>query len=175
MSIEINDAKFQQILEMAVGQQRIKPKEIRAIVQLMQLAAWIDLEDDPSERALVQALTYRLCAWGDLASISIPPLSPVPIDAEERAARVAMLAHQLDTSAARDLAYVLTYLVVVVDLELAPVESDLLEQVQHALAIPATRGGALIDAIAWVVTPEELPAPEPGAADRRAPGPPSSP
>jgi len=172
MSIEIDDAKFQQILEVAVGAQHVKPKEIRAIVQLTQLAAWIDLDDDPSERGLVHALTYRLCVWGGVAPNSIPPLSPVPIDGEERAARVAMLAHQLDSSAARDLAYVLTYLVVVVDLELAPVEGDLMEQVQHALAIPATRAGALIEAIAWIVTPEELPTPEPGTADRRAPSPP---
>jgi len=169
MSIEIDDAKFQQILDIAVGNQRIKPKEIRAVVQLVQLASWIDLEDDPAERTLVRALTYQLCSLGDLAVNSIPLLSPVPLDAEERAARVAMLAHQLDTSAARDLAFVLTYLVIVVDLELAPVESDLLGELQHALGIRPTRAGELIDAIAWIVTPEELPAPEPGGAERRAP------
>jgi len=174
MSIEIDDAKFQQILDIAVGNQRIKPEEIRAVVHLAQLAAWIDLEDDPAERALVRALTYRLCTWGDLAMTGIPPLSPVPLDAEERAARIAMLAHQLDTRAARELAFVLAYLVIVVDLELAPVEGDLLEQLQHALAIPPARAGELIDAIAWIVTPIEPTAPESGGPARRSPNLPPS-
>lgn len=170
MSIEIDDAKFHQILDIAAGNQRIKPGEIRAVVQLAQLAASIDLDEDPAERTLVQVLTYRLCAWSGVARNSIPPLSPVPTDAEERAARLAMLAQQLRTSAARDLAFVLAYLVIVVDLELSPVESDLLEQLPHVLAIPSARASELIDAIAWIVTPEEPPAPEPDWADR-APGP----
>src|SRR4051812_32573174 len=105
MSIEINDAKFQQILDMTIGDQQLDPREIRAIVQLVQLAASVDLDDDPAERTLVQALTRRLCALGGLDMHRIPPLSPVPTDDEERAAWIAVLTQQLVTSAARDLAF----------------------------------------------------------------------
>jgi len=168
MSIEIDDAKFQKILDITVGEQRLEPQELRAIVQLVQLAAAIDLDDDPAEPPLVQALTSRLCALGGLATEAIPPLSPIPTDGEERAARIAMLARCLVTSAGRELAFGLAYLVIVVDLELAPVEGDLLEQLQHQLAIPRPRAGDLVEAIARVVTPGEAAVPDLGTSARRA-------
>ena len=173
MSIEIDDAKFQQILEITVGDRRLEPRELQAVVQLVELAAAIDLDDDPAERRLVQVLIARLCAWGGLATAGIPPVSPIPTDAEERAARLAMLAPRLVTSAARDLAFALAYLVIVVDLELAPVESELIEQLQRELAISRDRAGELADAIAWIVTPEDVPVAAPGTGPRRAPGVPS--
>jgi hypothetical protein len=110
--------------------------------------------------ALVQALTSRLCALGELDPHSIPLPSPVPTDDEERAAWIAVLARQLVTRAARDLAFVLAYLVIVVDLELAPVESALLEQLQHALAIPRLLADDLIETTSRIVTPGESPAPD---------------
>jgi hypothetical protein len=154
MAIKIDDAKFQQILNVTVGDQPISHQEIRAVIQFVQLAASIDLDDDPGERRLVHVLMHRLCAWGGFAVDSVPPLSPVPTDDEERAARIAGLTPLLITHGARDLAFVLAYLVIIVDLELAPIESALLEQLQHELAIPNARAGDLIDAIARIVTPE---------------------
>jgi hypothetical protein len=161
MRFEIDDAKFHQILDLTVGHQPLEPRELRAIVQLVQLAAWIDLDDDPAERALVQALTKRLCAWGGLAMDSIPLLSPVPTDDEERTARIAELARQLTTSGARDLGLVLAYLVIIVDLELAPVESALLAQFQDGLAIPRARVDDLIETISRIVTPGSASLPDP--------------
>ncbi|HEX2692357.1 MAG TPA: hypothetical protein VHN14_37375 [Kofleriaceae bacterium] len=161
MRFDIDDAKFQQILDLTVGPQPIEPRELRAIVQLAQLAAWIDLDDDPAERTLVQALTKRLCAWGGLAMDSITVLSPVPTDDEERTARIAELARQLTTSGARELGFVLAYLVIIVDLELAPVESALLEQFQDGLAIPRARADDLVEAISRIVTPGSASLPDP--------------
>jgi len=66
----------------------------------------------------------------------------------------------LVTSAARDLGYALAYLVIVVDLELAPIESTLLEQLRLAFSIPRARADDLTEAVARIVTPGEAPAPD---------------
>jgi len=168
MSIEIDDEKFQQILDITIGDEPLDQREIRAVVQVVQLAASVDLDEDPAERALVHALTRQLCTLGGLDLHGIPPLSPVPTDDEERAALIAVLAQQLVTSAARDLAFALAYLVIIVDLELAPIEGDLLAQVQRALAIPSSRGDRLIAMIARIVTPGEALAPDLGIAAAEA-------
>jgi len=160
MAIKIDDAKFLQIVDICAGNHRISSCEIQAIVYLLQLAASVDLDEEPEEDTLLQALTSRLCARGGLAMDRIPPLSPIPTDAEERAAWIAMLAHQLVTSAARDLGYALAYLVIVVDLELAPIESTLLEQLRLAFSIPRARADDLTEAVARIVTPGEAPAPD---------------
>lgn len=74
---------------------------------------------------------------------------------EERAARIATLVRQLPTTGARDLAFALAYLLIVVDLELAPIEDSLLRQLQRELTIPGDRASDLIDAIAAIATPGE--------------------
>ncbi|HEY0478440.1 MAG TPA: hypothetical protein VGD37_13035 [Kofleriaceae bacterium] len=155
MTIVIDDPKFQQILEVTLGDQPISPLEIRTIGQLVQLAASTDLDDDPAEWAVLRTVMARLCARGEIAPDSVPLLSPVPSDDEERAARIARLVPRLTTTGARDLAFALAYLVIVADLELAPVESALLERLQGALTIPRERAGDVVAAVAQIVTPDE--------------------
>jgi len=153
MTIDIDDAKFQQILDVTVGIQQIGPTEVRTILQLAQLAAEVDLDDDPAELTLLRALTARLSTATGVALDRFPWLSPIPTDDEERAAQIAALVRGLPTTGARDLAFALAYLMIVSDLELAPVEDALLQQLQRALTIPPERASDLIDAIARIVTP----------------------
>jgi len=155
MAIEIDDAKFQQILDVTLGGQRLRPREIRTVLLIAQLAAAIDLDDDPDEQTLLQTLTSRLCALEGLSPDRIPQLAPIPTDDEERAARVAALVRELPTTGARDLAFALAYLLIVADLELAPVEDSLLQQLQRELTIPGDRARDLIEAVAAIVTPGE--------------------
>lgn len=172
MSIEIDDARFRQLLEVAGADRRFDRREIETVLATVQLAASVDLDDDPAEQTLLGTLTRRLCALGGLSVESIRPLSPIPMDGEERAARIAALAPQLVTSGARDLAFVLAYLLIVVDLELAPIESALLDGLQRGLAIPRARASELAEAAARIVTPPEQateeapeqPAPDAGVA-----------
>jgi hypothetical protein len=159
MTIDIDDAKFQQILDVTAGVPQIGPPEVRTILQVAQLAAEIDLDDDPAELALLRSLTTRLCTATGVALDRFPLLSPIPTDDEERAAQIAALVRRLPTTGARDLAFALAYLMVVSDLELAPIENALLQQLQRALTIPPERASDLIDAIARIVTP--------GAAEAR--------
>jgi hypothetical protein len=153
MTIDIDDAKFQQILDVTLGTQRVGPPEVRAILQLAQIAAEVDLEDDPAELALLQTLAARLSTATGVVLDRFPLLSPIPTDDEERAAQVAALIRRLPTTGARDLAFALVYLTIVSDLELAPVEDALLQQLQRTLTIPPERASNLIDAIARIVTP----------------------
>jgi hypothetical protein len=153
MPIEIDDTKFQQILEVTAGSQRIGAPDIRTILQVAQLAAGIDLDDDPEERAVLRTVAARLCATVGIPVDTVPLLSPLPTDDEERAARIAQLVPQLATTGARDLAFALAYLVIVADLELAPIEGSLLHQLQRALTIPDDRARWLVEAVAEIVTP----------------------
>ena len=155
MAIEIDDTKFQQILDVTLGSQRLAPREIRSVLAIAQLAAAVDLDDDPAERTMLQTLTSKLCAWGGIPADSVPLLSPVPTDEEERAARIALLVRALRTTDARHLAFALAYLIIVADLELAPIEDSVLQQLQRELPIPGDRASELIEAIAASVTPGE--------------------
>jgi hypothetical protein len=155
MAIEIDDAKFQQILDLTLGNQRLAPREIRTVLLVAQLAAAVDLDDDPAERSTLQTLTSKLCAWGEISADSVPLLSPVPMDEEERAAKIATLMRTLRTTGARDLAFALAYLIIVADLELAPIEDSLLQSLQRALTIPGDRASELLESIAAIVTPGE--------------------
>src|ERR1700759_5549846 len=118
MTIEIDDPKFRQILEVTLAGQPIGPWEVQNALLVAQLAAAIDLNDDPDEQSVLQTLTSRLSAWSGFSSDSVPLLSPIPTDDEERAARIAALVRQLPTTGARDLAFAIAYLVIVADLEL---------------------------------------------------------
>ncbi|HEX3757172.1 MAG TPA: hypothetical protein VHW23_00635 [Kofleriaceae bacterium] len=153
MPIALDDAKFQQILDVTVGSQPLRPPEVPTVLQLVRLAAEIDLDDDPAEQALLGALTARLGAATGIVQGRVPRLFPVPTDGEERAAQIATLVRQLPTTGARDLAFALAYLMIVSDLELAPVETATLAQLQRALTIPADRASYLAEAVARIVTP----------------------
>lgn len=153
MTIAIDDAKFQQILDVTLGTQPLGAAEVQTVLQLARLAAEIDLDDDPAEQVLLRSLTVRLCTATHVALEGLPRPFAVPTDDEERAMQIAALVRRLPTTGARDLAYTLAYLLIVSDLELAPVEDRLLEQLQRALTIPPGRASLLIDAVARIVTP----------------------
>jgi hypothetical protein len=153
MTIAIDDEKFQQIFDVTLGTQQLGPAEARTVLRLARLAAEIDLDDDPAEQALLRSLSVRLCTATGVALDDLPRPFPIPTDGEERAMQIAALVRWLPTTGARDLAFALAYLLIVSDLELAPVEDALLAQLQRALTIPAERAGRLIDAIARIVTP----------------------
>jgi hypothetical protein len=153
MTLAIDDAKFQQILDVTLGGQPIAPPELCALLQVVQLAAEVDLDEDPAELTLLRSLTERLCSATGIALDRFPLLSPIPTDDEERAAQLAALVQRLPTTGTRDLAFALAYLMIVADLELAPIEDALLHQLRRALTIPPERASRLLDAVGRIVTP----------------------
>jgi hypothetical protein len=152
MSIAIDDAKLHDIIMSTRG---CVPTgaEIQAILEAAQVAAAVRPDDDGEENLLLRGVIAQLCASAEIDPRLIRPLSRVPSDAEERAAYLTGLRDRLMSAGARELAFVLSYLVVVADCELAPVEASLLDAMQRELAIPLDRAAALVASTAALVTP----------------------
>ncbi len=148
MSIDLDPAMFRQILDLMPPLDR---RELPAVIAIAQLAAAVDLSDDAAETALLD----QLYAIAGITPDSVPPLSPVPTDREERATRIAVLSHLLASQGSRELAYALAYLLSVSDVEISPVEIKLLDELAQRLGISAARANELVDAVARIVTPPE--------------------
>jgi hypothetical protein len=80
-------------------------------------------------------------------------LSPLPGDAEERNAQIVSLASRLMSPQSRELAFVVAYLLIVSDLELGPLELELLEALRQALCIDGSRATDLLAEASELVTP----------------------
>lgn len=143
----------------------LSPTEAIAVVQIAELAVGIDLAQPPEEYAVLQQVKRHVCAIGGIAPADVPVVSPLPTDGEERRAWCWRLAGQLVTSGGRELAYVLAYLVIVGDLELAPIESTLIRELQHALDITDDRAGFLVERAAELVTAYDGPSGSPYQGD----------
>lgn len=130
--------------------------EAAAVVQIAELAVGVDLEEGAEERALLQQIKRHVCAIGGISPDDVPEVSPLPLDDEERRAWCARLARRLASRGARELAYVLAYLCIAGDLELAPVEGSLIEDLQRALDIDNARADELVEAVAELATPGDV-------------------
>lgn len=162
MSIDVDDARFHRILFATLGKEpSLETYETRALIQIAQLAAWIDLEEPVEERVLLRQLVMHLCVHGGIEPGSVRPLSPVPIDGEERMSRIEALADDLELAGMRELGYVLAWLLIVADLQLAQVEEELLDDLQDALGISRARAGELAETVTLIVTPPEAPERQP--------------
>jgi hypothetical protein len=153
MSIALDTQTFGRLLDLVMLGSSPSPTEARAILQIAQLAAGVDLDDDDDERGLLGTLRRQVCVLADIPVSSIPVLSPLPGDAEERTAIVRALASRVVTTAGRELAFVVAYLLAIVDLELAPVEVELLEELRRALWIEPGRAAELLVEASEIVTP----------------------
>lgn len=156
MAIALDTITFGRLIDLVMPGTAPNPTEARAILQIAQLAASVDLDDDAVERGILGNLTLQLCGLAKIPISSVRPLSPLPIDAEERTERVTSLASRLVTMQSRELAYVVAYLLIVSDLELAPVESEMLEDLQRALWLAPRRAAVLAAAVSQLVTPGAL-------------------
>lgn len=149
MHIHVDDDCLRRILPDATD---IAVSDVEVIAQLAFLTAEIDLDEDVDEGRLLDVLNRNLWRIVDATPRPIIPISPLPIDREERTAWLRELVPQLTTRDARELAYVAAYLTVVIDLELAPVESELLSDLQRALRIDDQRTAELGEAASEVLT-----------------------
>lgn len=153
MSIILDTPTVARLLDLVMPGAGPSPTETRGVLQIAQLAAGIDLEDDDAERGLLGALSLHLCAVAGIPVSSVPVLSPLPGDPEERRSAVSTLARRLVTTGARELSYIVAYLLIVADLELAPVEGELLEELRSALGIEPDQADELAAGVAALVTP----------------------
>jgi len=153
MSIALDTLTFGHLLDIAMPGAVPSPVEARTILQIAQLAAGVDLDDDAAERGLLGTLTLHMCRVAKIPISTVPVLSPLPDGDEERNAQIASLAGRLGATGARELAFILAYLLIVVDLEMAPVETELLEGLRRAFSIDSRRAAELLAQAAELVTP----------------------
>ena len=134
--------------------------EVTAILQLGWLVAEIDFHEDGDELAVWRSIARRLVTTSGGEPAFVEPVSPLPLDDEERSARVHELSAKLSTRSARELAYAIAYLVAVADVELGPIEQAFLDQLRRALGIEEDRADYLAATAARIVTPSgDEPAP----------------
>lgn len=129
--------------------------DVEIIGQLAFLTAEIDLDEDRDEHRMLDALNRSLWQLIGRDPEPIIVISPLPIDREERARWIRELVPQLTSDDAREIAYVAAYLTAVVDIELAPRESELLTELQRALDIEPDRADELVRTAAQALTPPE--------------------
>lgn len=128
-------------------------EQVVAILRIAYLAADIDLYEDPAERAALDELAAVLWRVAGIPPRPVPPVSPLPIDDEERRARIAELVRDLSTPGARELAYALAYVLAVSDLALDRPEPSFLEALQLALDLDDLRASELAATAAEAITP----------------------
>lgn len=133
--------------------------DVEVIGQIALLTAEIDFNEEADERSLLNVLNRSMWRLIDAPPRPITPVSPLPIDREERIGWLRKLVPRLSqtTPHARELAYATAYLVVVIDRELAPVESELLRELQRALGLDDERAEEIAEVASRAVTPGEEP------------------
>ncbi len=148
--VPLDDHRLRRLLPDAPD---LTASEVETIGQLAFLTAEIDFDEEPEESSLLDTLNRSLWQMIDEAPKPIAPISPLPLDREERIDWLRKLVPRLTTTHARELAYVAAYLVVVIDLELAPIEGALLRELQHGLGIDDERASELSLAASRRLTP----------------------
>lgn len=128
--------------------------EVQAIARVAYLTAEIDFFEDEDEQRTLNEIGDQLWSIAGLPREPIEPVSPLPIDEEERRWRIADLAGRLMTRRSRELAYVYAYLLVVSDEQISRVEGRFLEDLQRELGISDERAAELAATSAEQVTPD---------------------
>lgn len=157
----VDSTRLRIVVRAVLGADRIAPfltvDEARVIVAIGYLALEADLDEDSDELATLDAITQQVCELAGIPPSALPPLpvTPVPLDHEERRSRIRQLASRLTRRHTRELAYAIAYIVVISDLQLSPSESDLLDDVQRTLELDDRRAGELATTVAELLTPME--------------------
>jgi len=150
MSIAVDQSRLRRIVQTILGGESLDLAQVTTILEIAQLAAGIEAEDNPAEHQTLQAVAEQV---GSLIGLEPGELLPIPAipDEDARGALLRSLAKQLETRAARELAYTVAFLVSVSDLRLTPAETSELEAFQHALGLDYRRATDLTVFVAEVV------------------------
>ena len=132
----------------------LSPSEATATIQLLELAAQAEFEPDAEQLALLRQLTDHVCVGAGIHADQVIAASPLPLDREETQAWLDRLTPALG-GGARALVFVLAYLVIISNVELAPAETRFLAVLQASLGLPDDRAAELVGRIAELVTPVE--------------------
>jgi hypothetical protein len=143
MSIALDQVSLRHVVETVLAGAALDRAAATTILEFAQLAAGVDRDDDPRETAVLQTLAQRFAPAIGAKPDDVAPIPPVP-DEDARTQWLNALASQLPTPGARELAYLLAFLVSVADLELTAVERRALEELQRVLGVDHARAAELV-------------------------------
>ncbi len=143
MSIALDQTRLRQIMETVLQGSSLDRAQATTILQFAQLAAGVDLDDDPAEQAILQTLAQQIASVLGTKPDDVLPIPPLP-DEDARLHWLGALASELETRGARELAFVLAFLVSVADLDLNALEMSSLEELQRVLGVDEQRATDLV-------------------------------
>jgi hypothetical protein len=153
MSIAVDQTRLRRISSALVVGETLDRAQALAIVEIAQLAAGAEPDEDPQEHTILQAAVQHICSLAGLELDEVMAIAQIPDAA--RHARFDTLGRQLATPGTRELAYAVAFLVSVSDLELSPTESSDLEELQRVLHVDHRRATDLAVFIAEAVAAED--------------------
>ncbi len=127
----------------------LPPADAEAILGLCQLAVDADGREDADEIAMFFAFGAAVNELAGIAGADTPTFASDLDDGEQ----LDVLAQQLVTQPSRELAYTIAYVLTVADVDIAPEESEFIENLRAALRIEPDRADALAAEIGAAITP----------------------
>ncbi len=132
---------------------KLSPADAEVIVAIMQLAVAADRVEDPDERALFDQLAGHIYHHANVKTTP-PHLGPVE-DAERRIDHLRSHAAQLHGKASAALAYAVSYILAISDMDLDPDESEMLGVLCEALGLDGEKADDLLPVVSELITPPE--------------------
>jgi hypothetical protein len=142
MSIAVDQTRLRRIVDEVLAGAPLDRTQVMTILEIGQLAAGIT-PNDAAEHAALQAVAQQVSAIAGIETGELLPIAPLP-DEEARVSWLASLAEQLTSEGARELAFVVAFLVSVANLWLSKPEVTALDEFQRALGLDEKRATDLI-------------------------------
>jgi hypothetical protein len=135
MGIAVDQTRLHRITRALLPEETLRASEALAMLEILRIAAGADGRRHAQEQAVLHAVTQCVCQLAGLEPDE-PREVPHMLDGGRR---LELLAEILETPGAKELAYALSLIVSVADLEKVPTETAHLEHLQHALGIDHRR------------------------------------
>lgn len=152
--MDLDWARFLKLVGLACGSSdaRISRAEADAIVEIAGLAVDVDQQEDDSEVSLFDSLAKYTYELAGVTGREIE--APVEAVDDDLGKQLREIAEPLRGKGSGKLAYVVGYLLAVVDQQLAPAESEFVEMLQYALDLDEGTCDALAAEASAIVTGE---------------------
>lgn len=143
MSIAVDQQRLRRIVQHVLPGYTLEREEAETVLEFVQLAAGIERADDPMEHSVLLAIAQQIGAMSGFENRDLLPAEQMA-SGDARMNWLRALAVQLRSQGARELAYVLSFLASVADLELTESERNALEELQRALGLDDRRATDLV-------------------------------
>ena len=145
--MQIDVARFHDLADAFASSAGVTVDEACAAVQIAYLSAEVAGSLTPSDREQLRGLCRDVCYVTGYPPLSEAIVGDLELDRYEQLAAIRMLARELRSDAARDLAYALAYLLIEID-------GEVLHELRHVLELDDARTADIVAIARGVVTAE---------------------